>query len=399
MTCFSRSLRGIPNFGLKFKEKTRKMIDTIILSIPKSKFIMLDMTGRGVSSWDLQARTKAYEKYVKNPSSRDMELGLYFPRLTGYHRKNSELQWDSIVKVEFSAPKLIYRNNLDELTDSDFEKVAETLRDRLKRMGAVVSRKELENAPVTAVHYSKNIELKNGYTAQYVIGELGKINLNKRFDLTRARYMNDGQSLCAYTQTHSLVIYDKVADLVRGKKRSIDREQTLYQLSLFEKLTKANQPREILRFEIRLSQKRKMNSLFKKLGFEENPSFRDVFNSKKSKAVLLHYWDTMLSGNMSLLFAHSPTTKDLLKQILLTDRKMKAKEAIYRAGLMWALREGNGMRGLRSILTKRTNDRTWYRIAADAKEIEAALSRFKPREWYDQVKSALVNPQPFHIEI
>jgi len=368
------------------------MIDTIILSIPREKAVMLDLTASGVPPWNLQARTRAYEKLIKNPSPRDLQSGLYFPRLTGYRRKNGKFTFETRIKIEFSAPKLLYQNNLDELTDSQFEEIVEALRDRLYRMGVVVSIQDIKDASVAAVHYSKNIELQNGYTAQYVINELGKINLNKRFDLTRARYMNDGQSLCAYAQSHSLVIYDKIADLARGKKRSIDKEQTTYQLELFKPLSKT---KEILRMEVRLSQKQKMNSLFKKLGFNDNPTFREVFEVRKSKTILSYYWNTMMSGNMNILFGYSIAAKDLLRQILVADKTIKAKEAIYQTGLVLAMREANGMRELRSILAKRATDRTWYRIATNAKEIGIALANLKPREWYEQIKQTLEDYRPF----
>ncbi len=372
------------------------MIDTVILSIPKEKATMLDMSAYGVSGWDLQAKTKAYEKFTKNPSSKDKEYG-YFPRLTGYRRKNGRIQWDSTIRIEFSAPKLIYQNNLDELIDGQFEQVVEELYDRMSRMGVVIPQQYIKEATVTSVHYSKNVELKNMYTSQYVISELNKINLNKRFDLTRARFMNDGQSLYAYTQSHSFVIYDKVADLVRGKKRSIDREQTVQQLKLFGPLTEGPDSHEILRFEVRLSQKRKMKSLFKKLGFDENPTFGQVFSKEKSKAVLQYYWNTMISGNSMTLFGYSPTSKDLLKQILLTKNKMGPKEAIYKAGLICLIREGNGMRELRTILSKQSKDRTWYRIASDAKETGLALNKLRPREWYEQVEKAFKEFKAYRI--
>jgi len=353
---------------------------------------MLDLGYYGVAAWDLQARTKAYTKLVKNPSTRDKETGLYFPRLTGYERKSE----DSIIKVEFSAPKLVYQNNLDELIESNFGEVLETLRDRLKRMGAVISERELRQAPATAVHYSRNVELRNGYTAQYIIRELGKINLNKCFDLTRARYMNDGQSLYAYTMAHSFVIYDKIADLIRSKKRSIDKDQPLKQLSLFEKL---NKKKEILRLEVRLSQKRKMNALFRELGFPENPTFQDVFSSEKSKAVLMHYWNKMIEPNSLLLFAHAPSQKDLLNQVLRARVGAKGKTAVYLTGLISLAREGAGLRELRSILAKRSSDRNWHTMKKDLEGITEDLSKLRPREWYDQVKSGLVDPHPFHIEI
>jgi hypothetical protein len=308
-------------------------------------------------------------------------------------------EWETTVKIEFSAPKLLYQNNLDELTDADFGAVVSALHERLKLMGVVIHIKDLQTAPVKAVHYSKNIELENGYTSQFVISELNKINLNKRFDMTRARYMNDGQSLYAYTIAHSLVIYDKVADLIRDKKRAMDKEQPPQQLALFEQLTKPKEAREILRFETRLSQKQKMNSLFKELGFNENPTFQEVFSAAKSKAVLNYYWSKMVENGLSVLFGNTLTAKDLLKQVLLAEAKAKPKETIYRTGLLLLLREGNGMRELRSVLAKRANDRTWYRLAADAKGTSASLSKLKPREWFEQIKGAFNSYQPFKVDV
>jgi hypothetical protein len=357
---------------------------------------MLEMSTYGVDRWDLQARTHAYDKFVKNPSKQDKESGLYFPRLTGFKRKNDALEWESHIKIEFSAPKLIYQNNLDELVEDQFEMVVEVLQDRLQKMGVVVPIPALRLAEVRTVHYSKNVQLTQGYTAQYVIGQLNKINLNKRFDLARARFLNDGQSLYAYTQAHSLVVYDKVADLSRGKKRAIDREQPLEQLALFMPLTKQAQPVEIVRFEVRLCQKQKINALFKQLGIAQNPTFKDAFSVHKSQTVLLHYWRIMLMGNAALLFAHAPTIKEVIQHILLAFPRIKGKEAIYRAGLLWVMREGNGMRELRTMLAKRTNDRSWYRLANEAKETATRLTKLQPREWCAQVERVLTTYSPFH---
>jgi hypothetical protein len=366
------------------------MIDTIILTLPRDKAMMLDLTGRGVDRWNLQARTKTYEKFVKNPSTKDAESGLYFPRLTGFRRAEGKLAWQQTIKIEFSAPKLLYKNNLDELKDGDFERVLETLDDRLKQMGVAFPVDALRNASVSAVHYSKNIELTDGYTSQYVIGELAKVDANRRFDLTRARYMNDGQSLYLYTIAHSFVLYDKIADLAKGKKRAIDKDQTQYQMSLFKELKRE---KEILRLEVRLSQKRKMNSLFKQLGFAENPTFRDVFSKAKSKKVVNHYWDTMVAGHSIPLFSHAYTPKDLLKRVLVARRGAKGKTAVYLTGLLFLARDENGLRELRSILGKHNDDRTWYRLAADLRGIAADLHKMRPREWYGQVKKALTSYQ------
>lgn len=107
------------------------MIDTVCLLIPKDRIISLDLTKTGVPAWSLQSKTEQYEKFVKNPSKKDLDSGLYFPRLTGYKRKS--FAQDANVRIEFSVPKLLFLNNLDELEDKDFPKVIDILQDRLKK--------------------------------------------------------------------------------------------------------------------------------------------------------------------------------------------------------------------------------------------------------------------------
>ena len=75
--------------------------------------------------------------------------------------------------------------------------------------------------------------------------------MRKSFDFTKARYMNDGESLVAHTSSHEMILYDKVADIKKGPKRAIDRDQTLYQISFFDEIPKS-ELLEILRMEIRL---------------------------------------------------------------------------------------------------------------------------------------------------
>lgn len=367
------------------------MIDTIILSIPTKDVKMLDSDTFNIQPWHLQAKTESYEKYIKNPASKELKSGLYFPRLTGYNRNDVLTEK---IKIEFSAPKLLYLNNLDELEDSQFEEVVRALQDRLKRMGVLIPHQTLIDADVSTVHYSKNIELTGGHTSQYVISELNKINLNKRFDLTKARYINDGESLTAFSISNSFVIYDKIADLNKDKKRTIDKDQSVYQLGLFDQL---HASKEIIRFEVRLCKKPKIKALFKQLNLIDNLTFKDIFSSQKSKIVLLNYWEKMIESSTLLLFAHSTSTKDLLKQIHISRPSIGSKTAIYLVGLLCLAREGNGLRELRTMLAKNNNIRSWYRTVTDLKLMAKDLEAVKPREWFDQVKNGLKEYLPYHI--
>ncbi len=104
------------------------MIDTVCLLIPKDKMVYLS----GVSDWELYSKTDQYTKFVRNPSKAEKETGKYFPRLTGYKRKYSQ---EANVRLEFSAPKLVYLNNLEELEEKDFPNVITALQESLKLWG------------------------------------------------------------------------------------------------------------------------------------------------------------------------------------------------------------------------------------------------------------------------
>jgi hypothetical protein len=358
------------------------MVDTTCLLIPLTNVVFLDQNNKEIPDWDLHSKTEYYSKYIRNPTKKDKESGLYFPRLTLYDRRFGDVPK---VKIEFSAPKLLYCNNLQELTDNDFDEVIQALQDRLIRMGVRIFNVHLRNANVSSIHFSKNILLENGYTASYIISQITKINLRKSFDFTRSKYTNDGQSLCAHTSSHELVIYDKIADLKKLKKRAIDRDQTKYQMSLFNKIKKSQELIEILRFEIRLTRKQKLKSILKKVGFEKDITFQNLFSTSLSKLVVTLYWEDIVKSNNLGLFTIETGTKDTFQSIYHSVPEMKAKEAIYLLGLMTLAKEANGLRELRSIIETKGKQRSWYRIAKDFREISDSLSKNKLRDWVIQL--------------
>lgn len=369
------------------------MIDTVCLLIPKSKVTIIDLLSLGVPAWNLHSRTEQYDKFVKNPSKKDKNSGLYFPRLTGYKRKN--LPQEENIRIEFSAPKLLYLNNIDELEEKDFVRVIEALQDRLKRMGIIASKSLLENATISSVHFSKNIFLEDGYTANYLISEMNKINLRKSFDFAKTRFLNDGQSLYAHTASHQFVIYDKIADLGKDEKRAIDKDQTWYQLSLFSELQKNKELQEIIRFEVRLNQKQKLNKVLEDLGYSKNPTFKEIFNLEISKKVVSSYWNRIIKEKNIGLFSISASVKDLLQTLFLAKKKLKPKQAIYLIGLITLARDENGMRQLRTIVSKRSHTRTWYRIAKDMEKAGEIIAKNRIRDWVTQIDNKLEEYKPY----
>lgn len=364
------------------------MLDTIILKIRIEPFNILDHsrfepTTEGIfDSYNFYR----YKKCVQNSSAEDYAKGIYKPKLTVYRRPDG-----IYLKIEFSTPKLLFGNNLDELEEKDFPQVLDKLCAVLLTMGIRIFRELLEAAPVSALHPSKNIPLSGGYTSMFAIRELSKLDISKKFDIERVKYRNGGEALQIYCIRHSLVFYDKVNDLDKPAKRAIDKNQTGQQKTLFYILT--NQRSEILRMELRISHKAKLNEVLESLGYRKNPTFKEVFNKELCQKLLLSYWHKFFDSNMFLFDARNDPQL-ILQSLLKRFPEIAITKAIEITGFMLLGKDDAGMRGFRSIAETYKPKTNWTKLSkwidgvnksiaaiplhGFIKDIERELNEFKP---------------------
>lgn len=367
------------------------MIDTIILSIQREHFTPI--SNPLSSNWELYSKNENFEKYVKNQTHQQKNDGVYRPRISVIKRGGL-----SFLRIEFSIPKLIFGNNVDEVCENDFNNIIKTLQIRLKDFGVLISTKQLKIASVSVFHPSKNILLSDGYTANGVIKELKKINLTTRMDLNRDSFRNNGQSLQCYTGSHSLVIYDKVSDLKKRRKRAIDKDQTLIQSPLYHSLISSKIPTEILRIEVRLTKKQKMNLVLEKIGFAKNPTFEEVFKETICQKIVNQYWNDLVADKNIFLFSLVSNPKQILSRIFQENTKIKPKEAVYLIGIHQLCKDEDGIRELRALLEKHSK-RTWYRIADDIKKLNSIQNSTLSHSWVKQVTTQIQTFSPLKINL
>lgn len=363
------------------------MLDTVILAVSKEKMKTLDDKDR-FPSWRLSGAGSSYIKWVKNMPKRKHYQDLYYPRLTAYKHGNTSDSAIAMVHIEFSVPKLLYLNNLDEVEEGDFMKVLEVLKERLLEMGEATNLIELKNAIVTTFHPSKNIVLSDGYRAYDVIKNLEKINVHKKLELTKVNFKDDGKALQLYAKSYSLVIYDKMADMNQYKNKAVDKDRTYYQLSLFDELKKEKQLLEVLRLEIRLCNKIKLNSILKKMGHKENPTFEDIFKKDICRKTVLWYWETIIKNENLFLFEIESNPMQLLKDILRVNPTIKVGKAIELVGLSVLSKDG-GIRTLRDVTEKRITRRNWYPLINKTKILNKTSKGKSLCSWVRQIESTL----------
>lgn len=271
------------------------MIDTVVLTIPVTKENILDPRRFSPSANGL-FKEPYYSSFIQcklNPSKDQKDKGNYLPRLTLSSRMKNNV-YQVFLRIEFSAPKILFGNNFEEIREEDFPKLISELKYKLFLMGIKLSDDQLVNASISSVHYCRNIPLQAYVSCSMVINQLEKAgNYNEWLDLDKTSFRNGGQILHMHSDRWEFVVYDKLRDLERarlGKNRSVE-EDNYSQLDMFrDKYPK----QEILRLELRINTKQKLRALLTAIGYGKclkNITFVNIFKHEISKKLLRYYWD------------------------------------------------------------------------------------------------------------
>ncbi|MBT6955027.1 MAG: hypothetical protein HN964_02285 [Candidatus Jacksonbacteria bacterium] len=329
------------------------MLDTVILKIPEGYYTVMDKQKFTPHYSNLENSTGSFMKATNNTQKEKC-------RITAEKRTLRSGKLETTLKLEFSVPKLLYGNNLQEIDENHIELIIDKLSETLRNADVLIFSNLLEKAPVSSFHVGKNITLSDGYTSSFVINELSKIDMTKKLDLTKTTFMNGGQSLQYYSGSHSMVFYDKVADMMKPPARAIDK-------SLPREIPwNFNKNAEILRMEVRLCNKRKMNSVLKKIGQQEDPIFRDLFSQNLWQDVLMYYWKTLINERNLFIFDLSDSPTSLLMRIKRANPKIKQKQALSLLSLNLLIKE-KGARATRDRLEELFPSLVWSRIKQDLK--------------------------------
>jgi hypothetical protein len=368
------------------------MLDTLILQIEKDKYHITDYNFFNTTKEQMINSYSPYKKWINNSTASDKNNKIYKPRLTIIKRGQR-----FILKIEFSAPKLLFDNNIDELDNVNFDATVKNLQQKMKAMGVLVWTKHIEEAEVISFHPSKNIPLTNGITANLIIKELKKVDISKRFDIDEKNYRNNGEVLQYYTRSHSFVIYDKMNDLIKPQRRATDKDQTKNQLSIFNSIKEKDKRFELLRIEIRLSLKRKMNEILGKVGHTTNPVFKDVFQKDLCQKIVNLYWNNFFSDNL-FLFTTNNNPQEILRTILSRYPKIKSGKAIEATGTYLLSRDDEGIRGFRQIIDNYRPKTNWQFVKRNLKLFEDGAFTGNIWSFLSYVRQELKEFRPYRIK-
>jgi len=373
------------------------MIDTVVLIIPEESFSIIDHNKFDPSTKNLfhpsyyRLGSRSNFSCVQNPTKTELRSGNYKPRLTVTKRmKNREFQ--ITLKIEFSIPKLLYGNNFDEIEETDFQEIIKILTEKLTGMGVLISSENLIKANISTVHFSKNIPLPDYKTCYSVLNELSKVNLNKKLDINKTDYRNEGHCLKFHSNSFEVVFYDKLKDLDKAKtseKRAIEKDNFI-QFDLFQE-KKLNRSCEVLRIEVRLNTRTKLKQILKRIEVKNDLIFSSIFQKSLSQKVLLYFLN-QIEIDYSLLVYKAKTSKDFLIDFKIANPSIKLRKLIQMLGLKNAIEE-MGIREFREVI-KLFGNHGWYRIKRDYDLLNVPLSN---NNWIKFLKNALIDFQSLKL--
>jgi hypothetical protein len=278
--------------------------------------------------------------------------GIYHPRLT-----LTKYSFNTTLKVEFSAPKLLYGNNLQELEDNNFIEVSKKLLSILNNMGILLTIDEIIYANVSKIHFGKNIHLTK-CTSNLIINTINKFDVSKRLDSGSTDFRNEGHAIRFHTNMYEVCFYDKVKDLQQSKiseKRSLEKDNYT-QSRIFDN----SEPLEILRMEVRLNNRKNIKTILSKLNYNIELTFKSLFSKELSKIVLIHFWSLYIesSKNIIILANNDPLT---IINLLISNNISSSKSQKYLGALIIIKEYG--------IRTLKLYDKSFSRLYNDLKDI------------------------------
>lgn len=298
----------------------------------------------------------------------------YCPRLAFVRRLSNGI-YCNFLYVEFSVSKLLFGNNFQEFKQSNFNEMAVRLRLFLETRGIKFTFDEIINSTVKTIHYSINCFLPNNHTTYETINHLKKADIPRTKNQSEKYYSTDGESSYIYTNTKSVVLYDKVAELKKARKtENGNLEKDNYcQFDYLEQLQE-----EVLRFEVRFEDKKTILSELSKLGFHFNhqPTFKELINDEIAKKVLRNEYEYIVERIPN--FANCNTDMVMFAASLRRLNPGITMSTLAKSIVAHEISRDSGTSILRKVLCE--NSQQWY-------EFKKSLSKIDfPNDNYDPLK-------------
>ena len=278
------------------------MIDTISIEIDTKKYLKItDFERISVAKIVEQHNDKSMPKhqtYVLIKWPEDIEAtGAYLPRVEYMDYPNpiggGVCGRCYRYKITFSVPKLLYGNNISELTEKQFDEVVRLLHSKLVFLALPtdITENDIKQSIVRRVDFGKNIILPKSSSMRLIGEMLMKAEHERRSKYSQVQYRN-GDLYRENIKERALIVYNKIAEYCSTKKElTSDIDKRIMALN-------KNKETQVIRLEIQVQSTQQLKRELTMLGYEDinATKLKDIFSGELSQRLLLRYWDKITKG-------------------------------------------------------------------------------------------------------
>lgn len=230
--------------------------------------------------------------------------GKYRPRL--HIIKNRFIVYPYLY-IEFSIPKLLLGNNIQEVCEKDFETVTDKLLTVLKEMGISTTREVLEHAIVRKVHYSKNFVLPIPLSCDDIF------EMIRASSFPRCKLLSLENGVRFNSKSLRVIFYNKIEEILFREKQF---PNSLLKFGIGEK--------RLFRAEIQCNNDYKIKSMLQRFGYSKNDNtFKKMFSIAKFQKVFDYILRT-LHKNMPDMISKSNMKEEVALLYKTDSQKAKA---------------------------------------------------------------------------
>lgn len=319
------------------------MPDTFTIVLPGEAFEITDPTAFSPPVPDLSRCFPTMKQpliYKQNPSKAQLRQGGYRGSLTLMkYVTRGGLRTELIIQA--SAPKLLYGNNLGEVSEEHFPLVCSAAVAMLNGMGTDSYRDAIAGATTNRMDYGKNLILPAGMISLRVIEELHRANTSERWTTNLTDYPNGGIGVSRSTKKRRLEAYDKRAELMGASPHRMRGAPDSFQGNLAP--IDSTFP-QILRIEDQLMSPKQIVAACKTIGAEPDRSFAALFSDAIERRVIearFNEWISMLPAPVE-----TQTMSEVIEALRSKNPTLTLPEASAQAVYITLARE-KGVRGSR----------------------------------------------------
>lgn len=385
----------------KLKQTSDYMLDTVALKIRHPDFRVTD-PNLFSPSFDVNRLTTAslshtktrYWKFVQNPP-KNPDATHRPPRLTASMRLDEANNRKIELVIEFSVPKLLYGQSLQELSDSDFEMAVSLLVSELRKMSVEVSGQVIRDALVIRAHFGKNIPLPSPITARDALQKLYKADIGRGKHINMRHYDNDGQALYFYASSCNTIFYDKMRDIATPQNKGVDKNKFKQEKLM---VSASNNKPELLRYELRFGNQQSLNAfLSDEVVLDrrvKSMTFKEIFDCDLCKKALLKNWRDIVSGPASqLAFKMDRPAEEVFDAIILSYISGRKKAHSLNKALqdfaIYMLVNKCGARNIRDRIERHWTKKSWQRLSDKMKNTAESLKELPPDSIISDIQVAL----------